>query len=943
MRALTVALLLCGAAHLPAQPLDLRASLPRDTAVRTDSLPNGVRLIARRVREPAGRIELRLLVDAGSALERDDERGAAHLIEHLAFEGTTSFSRDSLRFLLSRLGQSGGAHANATTTADETVYKLSVPSVPAALDAGLGILAEWALPLPVDSGALQRQRPIVLEEWRQGRSAQSRVADLQQSVLLAGTRYLDRSPIGTDSSIRTVSLAQLHAFRARWYRPARMRVLIVGDVDPTMALAAARRSFARVPSAPIVADTRLPPTTMPRVAGRALLLTDAELTTRGVSMVYPVAARPARTVGDYRGALAASLAIEALQRRLQERSAQSAAPFAAAGVEQGKLARPLAVLALTAGVAAQPTDPAPLVRDAAAGMTIELRRLATYGITAGERDRLMARLISVADGEARAVDRIPSSNWTEVLQSASLSGDAILHPTDRLELLRRVLPTISAATIDSVARELSQATPLMVVRAPARDRAALTDTSRWAGAVRDARTAALVPYVDSAAVGALVDPAPVAGRIVEEQQWSASGVTEWRLSNGMRVWLKPTTGRAALVRVRLLGVGGLSLASDSAYPSAALSAATADVSGLGKFSRVALGNRLSTLTLQLGTVIGGLSAAISGAAEPKDLETLFSLLHLAASQPRRDSVAWATLLDRQRAVLRDRSADPARALGDTIASVLSRAHPRARPLSADDLSRASLDSALAFYRARFGDASDLTLIVVGRFTPAELRPFIERYAASLAGRGPRSGVWNWRSTWRDVGISAPSRPTETVVRRGTDPRSESVLVFTGPLTWSRRTTAGLAVLGDILGGRLQRRLREAMGGTYGVNVAAGTTRAPREEATVTVRFASAPERAEELAREVLFAADSLQRYGVTPEEVRGATAARQRQTAEARLDDRFWLEGLSAAAEFNESPEGVVAAGKELDDVQPADMRELARRVLDVRRLHRFTLLPASP
>lgn len=932
------------AASTQAQPPDLRTPLPRDSAIMVDSLPSGLRLLARRVREPAGRIELRLLIDVGSALEEERERGAAHLIEHLAFEGTAALSRDSLRLLLSRLGQGGGAHANATTTADETVYKLTVPALPAALDAGLGILAEWAKPLPRDSGALARQRPIVLEEWRQGRTSQSRLGEAQQQVVVANTRYAQRLPIGTDTSIQGLTLDQLHAFRARWYRPGRMRLLIVGDVDPRTALTAAKRVFGSVPAAPSIADTRPPLTAAPVLAGRTLLLTDAELSARGVSLVYPILVRPARTVGDYRGALAATLAVEALQRRLQERSAQAAAPFTAATVEQARLNRRLAVLALTGVISPQRADVAEATRLAADGLATELGRLATFGITPGERERLIARLIAVADGEARARDRIPSASWVEVLQAGVLAGDAVLSPSDRLALLTRLLPTITAATIDSAARELWQAVPMIAVRAPARDRAALDDTTRWASAVRDARNRPLLAYVDSTATGPLVDPLPTAGTIVAEQRWPSSGVTEWRLSNGMRVWLKPTTGPASLVRVRAIGVGGLSVASDGSYPSAVLAGAGVDASGLGRFSRVALANRLTSSTLQLGTAIGPLSAAISGVAEPRDMETLFALLHLATAAPRRDSVAWNTMVERQRSGLRDRSADPARAFADTIGVVLTRGHPRARSFTADELARATLDSALAFYRARFGDAGDLTLIVVGRFTPAELRPLVERYAASLPGT-PRAAAapWSWRAQWRDLGIAAPARPTETIVRRGREPRSETALVFTGPLTWSRKTAIGLAVLSDVLGARLQRRLREVMGGTYGVSVSSGVSRAPREDATLTVRFASAPERADELAREVLFAVDSMQRYGASAAELGAVVATRQRQATEARLDDRFWLEGLSAAAEFNESPEVVVSAGAELGELQPLDLRELAQRALDPRRLHKFTLLPATP
>ncbi|MCU0650169.1 MAG: insulinase family protein [Gemmatimonadaceae bacterium] len=939
-RALLALALLGGTGQIDAQPLDLRAPLPRDTALRTDSLPNGIRLVARRVGEPAGRVELRLVIDAGSALERDDERGAAHLIEHLAFEGTAALSRDSLRFLLSRLGQSGGAHANATTSADETVYKLTVPNAPAALAAGLGVLAQWAQPLPPDRGALERQRPIVLEEWRLGRSAQSRLGDAQQRVFLAGTRYEDRAPIGTDTTIRALTLEQLQAFRARWYRPGRMRVLLVGDVEPRAALTAARAAFAVIPASPTVPDARPALSAAPSVGGRAMLLTDTELTARGVSLVWPIMPRVATTVGAYRAGLSTVLMIDALQRRLAERGAQADAPFTAATVEQARLNRRLSVLALTAIVAPAAPNVATATARATEALAIELGRLATLGITSTERDRGAARLLATIDGEARARDRIPSSAWVEVIQAAVTQGEAVLGPTERLALASHVLPTITTATIDSVARELWQIAPMIALRAPAVDRAALADTSVWAGAVARARAQQFVAYVDSSASGALIDPPPTPGRVVRERSYAASGVTEWVLSNGMRVWLKPTTGPAELVRWRALSVGGLSLASDANYPSALLAAAAVDASGLGRFSRVALSNRVGASTLQLGMAIGPLSEAISGVAEPRDVETIATLLHLAMAAPRRDSVAWNTLLERQRATLRDRSADPARALADTIGLVLTRGHARARGLTAADLARASLDSALAFYRSRFGDAGDITLLVVGRFTIAGVRPLIERYLASVPGTPRVDSTWQWRERWRDLGVSPPARPTETVVRRGQEPRSETALVFTGPLTWSRRTATGLSVLSDVLAGRLQRRLREAMGGTYGVNVAAGVARAPREEATITVRFASAPERAEELAREVLFAADSLQRYGATDAEVAQIVAAKQRQLAEARKDDRFWLEGISAAAEFGESPESVPSTGEELGQLAALDMKELAQRALDARRLHRFTLLP---
>src|SRR6185503_4582700 len=363
------------------QTAALSDTIPVDPLITRRTLPNGLRYYVRANKVPAGRAELRLAVKAGSVLEDDDQRGLAHFVEHMAFNGTRHFPKQDVVAFMQALGMRFGAHVNAHTGFDETVYQLQVPiGNPAILDRALLVLEDWAQSVTFDPQEVERERGVILEEWRLGLGADARVRDAQMPILLNGSRYADRLPIGRPEVIRTASLARLKQFYTDWYRPDLMAVVVVGDFDVPAVEKGIAAYFGPIPAA--ASPRSRPDYAVPdRPGTRYTVVTDKEVTTTTVGVFNWMAARDQKTLGAYRQQMVERLFAGLLSDRLDEIAQKPAAPFLAAQTSRGLLVRTTEITALNALV---PED------GVARGLTAvlaEIERVARFGFTQTELDR----------------------------------------------------------------------------------------------------------------------------------------------------------------------------------------------------------------------------------------------------------------------------------------------------------------------------------------------------------------------------------------------------------------------------------------------------------------------------------------------------------------------------------------------------------------------------
>jgi zinc protease len=928
---LTLCAVLLAVTDLCAQRPDTSRVLALDPAVRHGRLDNGLTFYVRVNRYPRQRAELRLVVNAGSILEDEDQRGLAHFVEHMAFNGTTRFEKQELVNFIEGLGMRFGAHLNASTSFDETVYQLQVPTDrPEILPRAFDVLEDWAHGVTFEAEEVERERGVVVEEWRLGLGAEQRMFDSQLPVLFAGSRYAIRLPIGERPILESAPRDALVRFYRDWYRPDLMAVVAVGDFDPDSVEAMIRNRFARLehPASPRARsryDVPVQDTTMVAVA------VDPEATSSRVTVAWRVPSDQRGTVGAYRESLVGQLHDQMLNIRLEELTRRENPPFLGAAMGRWNMVRTAEVVSLGAVV-----QDGGLERGLESAAT-EVERVRRHGFTAGELDRARQEFLRAYERAFAERENTPSSSFVVEYVSHFLEGEPSPGIAIEYALMQQLLPGISLEELNRAARQATGARGrILLANAPAKEGLTQPDAAALLAVFDRVTRSEVTAYQDIVADQPLVANRPTAGRIVQEGRDTVLGTTHWSLANGVQVVLKSTDFKADEILMSGWSPGGSSLAADSGYLSSALATTLVGLGGLGGFDETTLRKRLAGRTVAVQPQIGSLHEGLGGSTSPRDLDVFFELIYLTMTAPRADSVAFRAFQSNARSVVANRTADPDAVFADTVSAVLTQHHPRTRPITPEAVDSLDLGRAYQFYRTRFADASDFVFIFVGALEPDSLRPLVELWLGGLPAlrRGER---------WRDVGIQAPRGVVQRTVRKGLEPKSSTRMVFTGPFEYSRANRAALRGLASVLDIRLREELREALGGTYGVSVSAAPTRMPRQEYSFSVSFGSAPERADELVAAVLAQIDTLRTRGPAAADLAKVVEAEVRARETNLRQNNYWLSQLMFLAQTGEPAAPVVNPRGDADLLDAAAIQRAARRWLDSANYVRVTLLPERP
>jgi zinc protease len=818
----------------------LSQAMPVDPDLLVGTLPNGLRYYVRANAKPEHRAELRLVVKAGSVLEDDDQQGLAHFVEHMEFEGTRHFPKQGLVNFLSSLGLGIGPDANAETSYDDTQYTLRIPTdEPDVLDRALLVLEDWAQGATFDQSGIDRERGIVLAEWRLHLNADERTQDKVIGAQLAGSRYASRPPIGKPDIIENARREQLVRFYHDWYRPDLMAVIVVGDVNRNAVAAMIKEHFASL-SAPSPKRPR-PTFDVPEHRGtRYAIVTDKETTTTAVQLSDLRPARNQGSVGGYREIMRDQLFSDMLGARLDELAQSADPPFVSADAGRELLTAPR-----TRDVAMlQATVSNDGVTRGLASLVTELQRLSRFGFTSTELVRAkQATMLSYERSVTESPDRESPSRADEYTRNF-LQSEALPTIWQELAFHRRFLPGITLAEINKLTTDWFPAdNRLIVVAAPDAAGIVLPDERQLAAAVRSASSSKLTAYIDSAAEQMLMESTPAAGTIVKTTEHPEAGITEWTLSNGATVVLKPTKLRENQILFQAFAPGGTSLASDAEFVPASVADEVVPAGGVGRFSSVTLDKILSGKVVAVVPFIGGLEEGMRGGSTPQDLETMFQLLYLQFTQPRADPTAFAAAASQARALLANQMASPEVVFNQAILAALSSNNPRLRPETPATVDQWDLGKSLAFYKARFADASNFTFVFVGSFTPDSIRSLVETYLASLPAT-------HAHETWRDLGMTLPSGIVEKTVEKGIAPKSEVALVFSGPFQYDDPHALALRTMTQVLESRLFDAIRQELGGTYSITADPNIEKFPRPQYVVRIDWTCDPARTDALVRRV---------------------------------------------------------------------------------------------
>jgi zinc protease len=908
----------------------LSQQMPVDPEVVVGTLPNGLRYYVRANSKPPRRAELRLVVKAGSVLEDDDQQGVAHFVEHMEFEGTRHFPRQSIVDFLGSLGLSIGADANAATSYDDTQYTLRVPTdVPGALDRALLVLEDWAQAATFDQDGIDRERSIVLSEWRMNLGAGERTADKIRHVQLEGSRYADRPPIGKPDILERVPREALTRFYRDWYRPDLMAVIVAGDVDRDAVVTMIKQHFSSLTNPSPVRPR--PAFDVPDHPGtRYAVLSDKETTATQVELTDLRPARNQGSVGGYRALMVDQLFGGMLNTRLDELSQRENPPFIKAGADRGLFPMPRtkdeAILEAIVS-----NDGVTRGLDA---LVTALQRVARFGFAATELARAkQAMMASYERVVTESPDRESASRADEYTRNF-LQGEALPTIWQELAFHRRFIPDITLREVNALTSDwFPDQNRLVIVAAPDAAGIVLPDQAQLAAAIKAAEAKPLEAYVDAGAGQALMDAPPPRGAIVKTTA-RPDGITEWTLSNGATVVLKPTTLKEDQILFRASAPGGTSLANDADFIAARAADDVVPAGGVGRFDAVMLDKILAGKAVAVTPFIREVEEGMGGGSTPQDLETMFQLIYLRFTQPRADPTAFAAMASQARGLLANRIASPDVVFNRTIDSALYRNSPRRQPETPATVDKWNLAASLAFYNARFADASHFTFVFVGSFTPETIKPFVETYIASLPAT-------QTHETWRDLGIAAPTGVIEKTIQMGIAPKSQVAIAFSGPFEYDAAHKLALRTMTLLLQARLFDSIRQELGGTYSITATPSATKFPRSEYSVRIEWTCDPARTATLVQRVFEEIEALKTSYIPRDQTARIREALLREYEQNSQDNGYFLNELA-----RRYADGDVAGAGNLPDqiaaLTGAAIQQAAQTYLNTSNYVKVTLMPAG-
>ena len=907
---------------------DLKKKLPFDSTITVGKLDNGLTYYIRKNKKPENRAELRLAVNAGSILEDDSQQGLAHFVEHMAFNGTRKFAKHEIVDYLESIGMRFGPDINAYTSFDETIYMLQVPTDdPEILEKGFTILQEWAGSLAFEDDEIDKERGVVIEEWRLGRGAGARMRDKQFPILFKNSQYAKRLPIGKKEILENAPHDELRRFYKDWYRPNLMAVVAVGDFDKSRIEHLIKKHFSKLVNPRNERERKTFPVPNHKET-LYTIATDVEATGTNISVYYKQDLGEEGTFGAYRQSLVENLYNGMLNNRLNELLQDPNPPFLGAFSSQGRFVRSKKFYILGAVV-----EDAGVQRGLKA-VLVEAERVKQHGFTQTELEREKVDMMRGMEQLFKERDKSESAGFAAEYIRNFLQGESVPGIAAEFGLYQRFLPEITLAEVNHLSdRFIRDDSRVVALSAPEKEGLETPDKNDLRAVFKKVNQLTIAPYDDKVPDLPLVQTLPHPGRVVEETKIPELDLTEWKLSNGVKVLLKPTDFKNDEVLFSAFSPGGNSLVADANYIPAISATSIIQEGGLGAFDQIALQKKLTGKLVAVSPFIDELQEGFSGSASPQDLETAFQLIYLYFTSPRKDAKAFESFKSRITGFIQNRQASPEAAYRDSIRVTMSRHHFRTRPWSQKILRELDLDKSFRIYQDRFADASDFTFFFVGSFEPGTLKPLVETYLGGLPSL-------NRHENWHDVGIDPPKGVVRKEVKKGLEPKSQVAIIFTGPFEWKRKNRYDITSMARVFQIKLREVLREDLGGTYGVGVHASTSRWPDTEYSLNISFGCDPVRVDELTQTVFAQIDSLKNMGTTDKYLKKVRET-QKRTRETNLKkNRFWLNTLRSVTYYGSDPKDIMTYDDLVEKLTLDDIRQAARKYFDETNFVKVVLLP---
>lgn len=860
--------------------------IPVDKDVRIGKLDNGLTYYIRKNSLPANRADFYIAQKVGSIQEEENQRGLAHFLEHMCFNGTTHFPGDALKQYLERIGVKFGENLNAYTSVDETVYNISnVPvTTPGAIDSCLLILHDWSNDLTLDPKEIDKERGVINEEWRTRMSAVQRFQEKMLPIMFEGTKYAHCFPIGTMDVVMNFKPQTLRDYYEKWYRPDLQGIVVVGDVDVDAIEAQIKKIFSDIPAQPNAAERVYYPVNdnkepivviyqdkeQPNV--QALIFNKHEATPNAGknNMDY--------LLQDY----ATTLITNMLNARLNELVQTANPPYIYAGTYDDEFFVAKTKDAFT-GVVVCKED---AVEDGIRNLARETERARRFGFTETEYNRARAEYLRQLESAFNERDKRKNEQYVKEYVRHFLDNEPIPGIENEYAIISQVAPAIPVAALNQMMPELvTDSNQVVAIIAPQKEGLKMPTEEAIKQILKDVQAEELTAYVDKVSDEPLMKEAPKGGKIVSEKKDDIFGTTTLTLSNGVKVIIKPTDFKADEIRMKGVSLGGSSL-----FPNSEIinihGLDAVELGGLGNFSAVDLEKVLAGKKASVSYGIGDKTETIHGNCSPKDFETMMQLTYLTFTAPRRDDEAFASYKNRSKAALLNMEMNPQVTLQDSVTYAMKMGHPRTQRLKADMIDRMNYDKILEMYQDRYKDASDFTFILVGNVDVEAMKPLIETYLGALPSIN-RKETFKDNKDYLRQGVYKNEfiRPQETA-------KATNFVAITGDCPYNLRNSLLLDMTDQVLDLIYTEKVREEEGGTYGVYVGGNLSKYPKEIGGLQIVFETAPAKREKLMKIIFAELDNLAKNGPSEANLNKVKEFMLKKHAEDLKENSYWLQSI---------------------------------------------------
>lgn len=808
-------LFITGSAAVVAQEMQL-PPIPVDTAVRIGKLPNGLTYYIRHNGYPEHRVNFYIAQRVGSIQEEENQRGLAHFLEHMAFNGSENYPGDKLLEYMRSIGVEFGRDLNAYTSIAETVYNIdNVPSGNlAALDSCLLVLKDWSNGLTLDDKEIDKERGVIENEWRLRSSADQRMFERNLEKMYPGSKYGRRMPIGTMEVVKNFKPDVLRAYYHKWYRPDNQAIIVVGDIDVNRTEQKIKEMFSGIkldPNATPVVPEPVPDN------NEAIIIVDKdkEQQINIVQLIFKHDDVPDSLKGNLAYMLqtyAVSLSTQMLNARLAEVAQNADCPFVQAGVSDGDY-----LFAKTKDAFMAYCVPKPGQTDAAVSAVMrEVMRATKFGFTPTEYARAKSEYMSQLESVYTNRDKRNNSVYCNLYTRNFLDNEPIPSIDDEYMIMQQLSPAIPVEAINETMKQLVSVTDtnLVVLSFNTEKEGAVYPTEEGIKKAIDAvHGEQLTAWVDNVKQEPLIAQLPAKGKIVSEKENTTLGYKELALSNGARVLLKKTDYKDNEVLLNASSKGGSSLLGEEDIINAKAFDAVIGSSGLGNFDVTELQKALAGKQANVNLQLANFHEIVSGSSTPKDIETLFQLTYLYFTDIKKDEKSYAQLMTTLETILKNQELSPDAAFSDSLMVTLYSRNPRNTNIKVEDLKKINYDRILQIAKERTANAGDFTFEIVGNFDEAAIRPLIEQYIASLPGNGQKE-QWKKISTYnRGEAVNKFTRKMET-------PKANAYMYWYNlDVPYSLENAVAVGAAGEVLEMIYLKKIREDAGAAYSAGAA----------------------------------------------------------------------------------------------------------------------------